>query len=167
MDVDRSNIISDQMKQDHRTLFQTGIQAKLRSMATTPQLGTRDTLKIVASLSWRDRYCNQPYFHMTLEPPPAWKHHTRVRQERLRIRQLPNGELTGLGTGATVWPAACVFIKFLQHQFESSTTTTTVLSDDDDSKNLSRIFDAKRIIELGSGTGAVCRSTHSPKCMLF
>ncbi|OQR80943.1 hypothetical protein ACHHYP_16976 [Achlya hypogyna] len=76
------------------------------------------------SLSWRDAYINRPEFSMPLDGG-------RV----LRIRQLSNGEVNGLGTGLTVWPAACVLLKYLEHRFG--------------------YLDDMRVLELGCGTGAV------------
>ena len=57
----------------------------------------------------------------------------------LRLKQLMQGELTGLGTGATVWPAAHVLAKYLEKRWPPSEGGMRGL----------------RVIELGAGTGAV------------
>ncbi|KAH9063032.1 hypothetical protein Ae201684P_009297 [Aphanomyces euteiches] len=54
--------------------------------------------KAIQSLVWRDSFINQAEFSIPLA------------SRELRIRQLPNGEINGLGTGLTVWPAACVLL---------------------------------------------------------
>ena len=47
------------------------------------------------------------------------------------------GELTGLGTGATVWPAAHVLAKYLERRWGAGGMT------------------GLRVVDLGAGTGAV------------
>lgn len=79
------------------------------------------------SLQWRDHYCNADTFQL------------EINNKILCIRQLKNGELNGIGTGATVWPAACVLSKYLEHQVKL--------------KLLS--LKQKKVVELGCGTGIV------------
>ncbi|KAH9105693.1 hypothetical protein LEN26_014690 [Aphanomyces euteiches] len=64
--------------------------------------------KAIQSLVWRDSFINQAEFSIPLA------------SRELRIRQLPNGEINGLGTGLTVWPAACVLLKYLEHHYAPS-----------------------------------------------
>lgn len=54
----------------------------------------------------------------------------------LEVRQIEMGEVTGLGTGANVWPAAVVLAKFLEKEFG------------DKSGGLS----GRRVADLGCGT---------------
>ncbi|KAG1683475.1 hypothetical protein DVH05_005868 [Phytophthora capsici] len=82
------------------------------------------------TLAWRDAFSMDPYFQET------------VNGKRLRIKQILQGELNGFGTGLTVWPAACVLLKHLEHQAVKSRKVLV------DSSN-------PFVLELGSGTGAV------------
>eukprot|EP01031_Cornospumella_fuschlensis_P040678 gene40678-49597_t len=54
------------------------------------------------------------------------------------LKQIPNGEMKGLGTGTFVWPAAHVLSKYLEHTFANSDGLRS-----------------KRVCELGSGVGLV------------
>lgn len=82
------------------------------------------------TLAWRDAFSMEPYFHETVDGRP------------LRIKQVLQGELNGFGTGLTVWPAACVLLKHLEHR---ATSNPRALVD-----SVSPF-----VLELGSGTGAV------------
>ncbi|KAF1332012.1 Beta-glucosidase 30, partial [Globisporangium splendens] len=88
--------------------------------------GTKTSLRAWQTLAWRDVYSTEPFFEETVNGKP------------LRVKQLLQGELNGLGTGLTVWPAACVLLKHLDHRFGAT-------------KQLQNQF----VLELGSGTGAV------------
>ena len=81
--------------------------------------------RMVQSLSWRDAYARAETYPLD------------VGGISFGIRQLMMGELTGLGTGATVWPAAVVLIKFLERRFGHGGLA------------------GKRVVELGAGTAAV------------
>ncbi|CAM9317144.1 unnamed protein product [Choristocarpus tenellus] len=81
---------------------------------------------MINSLQWRQAYSNNVHHSLKLESG-----HT------LRFRQLQSGEITGLGTGATVWPAAIVLVKYMERRYGS--------------KGLQGL----RVVDLGSGTGAV------------
>ncbi|KAF0720487.1 Aste57867_280 [Aphanomyces stellatus] len=82
--------------------------------------------RALQSLVWRDAFINQAEFSIAFA------------DRELRVRQLPNGEINGLGTGLTVWPAACVLLKYLEHHYAAS-----------------HGLQDKRVVELGCGTGAV------------
>ncbi|POM57970.1 hypothetical protein PHPALM_37449 [Phytophthora palmivora] len=82
------------------------------------------------TLAWRDAFSMAPYFLETVNGRP------------LRIKQVLQGELNGFGTGLTVWPAACVLLKHLEHRAASNSRALV------DSDN-------PFVLELGSGTGAV------------
>ncbi|OQS05081.1 kinesin, partial [Thraustotheca clavata] len=77
----------------------------------------------IRALSWRDAYINQPEFCVSLG------------SRTLRVRQIANGEVNGLGTGLSVWPAACVLLKYLEHEYG--------------------YLKGKAVLELGCGTGVV------------
>ncbi|KAL4151699.1 hypothetical protein PRNP1_008641 [Phytophthora ramorum] len=82
------------------------------------------------TLAWRDAFSMAPYFQETVGGRP------------LRIKQVLQGELNGFGTGLTVWPAACVLVKHLEHR---ATENPRALAESD----------SPFVLELGSGTGAV------------
>jgi predicted nicotinamide N-methyase len=78
--------------------------------------------KKIQVLGWRNRYSQEPDYPVT------------VRDASFRVRQVQRGELEGTyGTGATVWPASMVLIKYLERQ--------------------SGLVEGKHVIDLGSGTG--------------
>ncbi|KAF0709557.1 hypothetical protein AaE_012836 [Aphanomyces astaci] len=83
--------------------------------------------RAMQSLVWRDAFINRADFSI-----PVGTSHV------LQVRQAPNGEINGLGTGLTVWPAACVLLKYLEHHYAPSNG-----------------LQGKRVVELGCGTGAV------------
>lgn len=60
----------------------------------------------------------------------------------LEFRQLQAGEVTGLGTGATVWPAAHVLAKYLERRFADVGVGEG-----------RRGMEGLRAVDLGSGTG--------------
>lgn len=60
----------------------------------------------------------------------------------LEFRQLQAGEVTGLGTGATVWPAAHVLAKYLERRFPDAGVGEG-----------RRGMEGLRAVDLGSGTG--------------
>jgi predicted nicotinamide N-methyase len=82
------------------------------------------------TLAWRDVFSMAPFFRETVGGRP------------LRVKQVLQGELNGFGTGLTVWPAACVLLKHLEHR---AAANPKALADSDD----------PFVLELGSGTGAV------------
>ncbi|CAH0492050.1 unnamed protein product [Peronospora farinosa] len=82
------------------------------------------------TLAWRDAFSMAPYFHETVGGRP------------LRIKQVLQGELNGFGTGLTVWPAACVLLKYLEQGVANNPRALAGT-------------DNPFVLELGSGTGAV------------
>ncbi|TDH70580.1 uncharacterized protein CCR75_000499 [Bremia lactucae] len=111
-----------------------GLKAQLADgdrQTLLPSCGTK--LAEVAAwqtLAWRDAFSMAPYFLEVINNKP------------LRIKQVLQGELNGFGTGLTVWPAACVLIKYLEYQ--SAHTVKELVNSDN-----------PFLLELGSGTGAV------------
>uniref|UniRef100_A0AAV1V338 Uncharacterized protein n=1 Tax=Peronospora matthiolae TaxID=2874970 RepID=A0AAV1V338_9STRA len=89
-----------------------------------------DKAAVWQTLAWRDAFSMAPYFQEIVGGKP------------LRIKQVLQGELNGFGTGLTVWPAACVLLKHLEHRVASG---SRALVDTDN----------PFVLELGSGTGAV------------
>ncbi len=82
--------------------------------------------KILSSLNWRQAHLGSEYYPIELEDG-------RV----VRVRQLENGEVSGIGTGATVWAAAHVLSKYLEKEY-------------------GRVgLAGKRVCDIGAGTGVV------------
>jgi len=79
--------------------------------------------RIAAALGWRQKYENKPQYLLELESGTT-----------LEFDQIPNGETSGVGTGAHVWPAAHVLSKYLEKRGGLAGAT---------------------VVDLGSGTG-VC-----------
>ncbi|KAG7392685.1 hypothetical protein PHYPSEUDO_015074 [Phytophthora pseudosyringae] len=139
-------------------LLRQGVQHKVQQQQQTPssKAGKADALQAATSdevrraslpecgangeeaagvaawqtLAWRDACSMAPYFQETVGGRP------------LRVKQVLQGELKGFGTGLTVWPAACVLLKHLEHRAASN---PRALADSDN----------PFVLELGSGTGAV------------
>jgi len=64
--------------------------------------------RAMRQLAWRDVFINKKFVELNVE------------QHILRVQQKSKGELEGFGTGLTVWPAACVLLKYLEHAYGSS-----------------------------------------------
>jgi predicted nicotinamide N-methyase len=87
--------------------------------------------RLFHSLQWRQAYQHSEFYEYTfeketlpLETPPT-----------IKVRQIPNGELKGLGTGTFVWPAAHILAKYFEKRFLDGSLTE------------------KLICDIGSGTG--------------
>ncbi|RHY23304.1 hypothetical protein DYB32_009240 [Aphanomyces invadans] len=89
--------------------------------------------RALQSLVWRDSFINHAEFSI-----PVGSNQT------LRVRQVPNGEISGLGTGLTVWPAACVLLKYLEHRYAPSNG-----------------LQGKRVVELGKARRQMLQFTLS------
>jgi predicted nicotinamide N-methyase len=78
--------------------------------------------KRILTLGWRNRYSQDDRYPMS------------VQSCRFSVTQVQRGEVDGTyGTGATVWPAAVVMIKYLERQ--------------------KHLIHGKAVVDLGSGTG--------------
>lgn len=80
--------------------------------------------RMINSLQWRQAHSKDEFYPLALESGKV-----------LRFRQLQAGEVTGLGTGATVWPAAHVLAKYLELRFGEGG------------------MKGSQTVDLGSGTG--------------
>eukprot|EP01040_Poterioochromonas_malhamensis_P020045 gene20045-23845_t len=72
--------------------------------------------RLFESLQWRQAYLNAEQYEYKLED-------TTIRSKPappLRVKQILNGELKGLGTGTFVWPAAHVLAKFLEKRYQGA-----------------------------------------------
>lgn len=78
--------------------------------------------KRIQTLGWRNRYSQDEFYPIT------------VGGREFSVRQVQRGELENTyGTGATVWPASLVMIKYLERHAET-------------------LVAGKRIVDLGAGT---------------
>ena len=116
--------------EDHRKSEPSSIAALIRQgaeYAGRRQGTTRAVTKVqrmINSLQWRQAHSKDEFYPLALESGAL-----------LRFRQLQAGEVMGLGTGATVWPAAHVLAKYLERKFGSGG------------------MKGYRVVDLGSGTG--------------
>lgn len=85
---------------------------------------TTKVQRMINSLQWRQAQSQDDLYHLKLESGAV-----------LRLRQIQAGEITGLGTGVTVWPAAHVLAKYLELKFGEGG------------------MKGFRTVDLGSGTG--------------
>ena len=90
--------------------------------------------KRLSTLGWRNRHSQDEYYPVT------------VQDTTFSILQIQRGEIEGTyGTGACVWPAALVLVKYLERW-----SHPTMNTDDDTHNDLVR---GKHVVDLGSGTG--------------
>lgn len=80
--------------------------------------------RMINSLQWRQAHSKDEFYPLALESGKV-----------LHIKQLQCGEITGLGTGATVWPAAHVLAKYIERRCGEGGLR------------------GSRVVDLGSGTG--------------
>ena len=87
--------------------------------------------KRIQTLGWRNRYSQTEQYPV------------QIGDFDFSVRQVQRGEIEGTyGTGATVWPASMVLIKYLQHIHHHHPPVGCLLR-------------GRRILELGAGTGVV------------
>lgn len=80
--------------------------------------------KRIQTLGWRNRYSQDEFYPIDL-----------LTDSHFSVLQVQRGELEGTyGTGATVWPAAVVMLKYLERHADS-------------------LLKGKTVIDLGAGTG--------------
>jgi hypothetical protein len=78
---------------------------------------------IVKSMQWRQKHLGSDIYPISLD-----------NRTTLNFKQVENGETSGAGTGATLWPAAHVLSKFLEHRCAA-------------------VLRGARVCDVGSGTG--------------
>jgi predicted nicotinamide N-methyase len=90
--------------------------------------------KKIQTLGWRNRYSQDEFYPIEITGGPAAAGSAAAHYQ-FSVLQVQRGELEGTyGTGATVWPAAIVMIKYLERHRDS-------------------LVKGKKVIDLGSGTG--------------
>lgn len=83
------------------------------------------------TLGWRNRHSQEEFYPLTVGD-----------NHKFSVMQVQRGEVENTyGTGATVWPAAVVLVKYLEHLATVSESS---------SENLMR---DKVVVDLGAGTG--------------
>lgn len=87
--------------------------------------------RLFQSLQWRQAFQHSEFYEYSLEESTLHDRSTPT----IKVRQIPNGELKGLGTGTFVWPAAHILAKYFEKRFQDGS-----LQD-------------KLICDIGSGTG--------------
>ena len=98
-------------------------------------------LDAMRSLSWKQKYdeeefyCISMYTGMNSVLSPSTSVKSDSTNIELTVKQIANGEMKNIGTGAKVWPAAIVLLKFLEKKYGY-----------DGLKNYN-------VVELGAGTG--------------
>lgn len=97
--------------------------------------------RLFESLQWRQAYLNSEYYEYDLEESTTkhliLNHGSAGPSSSLRVKQILNGEMKGLGTGTFVWPAAHVLAKYLEKRYKPDS------------------LKGKRLCDIGSGTGLV------------
>lgn len=81
--------------------------------------------EVAKSMQWRQKYLGAEIYPITLDDGRT-----------LNFKQVENGETSGLGTGAIVWPAAHVLSKYMELKYRSE-----------------KGMDGMRVCDIGSGTG--------------
>jgi len=82
--------------------------------------------RTVNSLRWRQKFQSSEVYRIELENGTC-----------LELKQLKNGEINGIGTGANVWPAAHILSKYFEKLYMNRTTQMP------------------RVCDIGTGTGCV------------
>ncbi|GLD95103.1 hypothetical protein PINS_up003728 [Pythium insidiosum] len=121
---------ADEERVAARNAFMQLLRAGVKQKIDEIQRGDAVSKNVAAwqTLSWRNANPLAPCFEET------------ICGRRLQVKQLRQGELTGFGTGLTVWPAACVLLKHLEHRYSRARGDT---------------LHGQLVVELGSGTGVV------------
>ena len=125
------------------------------------------------SLGWRNRNSQSKYYPVTVLQSPAvskskedidsttstqqQNNSRRLRRRNFSVHQVQRGEVEGTyGTGATIWPAALVLIKYLERNTNyggSSRNGTDTDIDDSAAATAAVTLRGRHVIDLGSGTG--------------
>jgi hypothetical protein len=93
--------------------------------------------RALSSLKWRQSYLGQDTYVYPMEDG----------QRMLTFKQLEGGgELSGVGTGAVVWPAACVLSKYIERTYDRGSVNSAGSCCWDGMRDM-------RVCDIGSGTG--------------
>ncbi len=111
------------------------------------------------SLGWRNRNSQNEFYPVTVcQSFPSSKadtgsRSTQIRHRNFSVHQVQRGEVEGTyGTGATVWPAAMVLIKYLERNHNNDISKNSDNSGKNDLE-LQVTLRGRHVIDLGGGTG--------------
>ena len=115
-----------------RAFFAALDSSKDGSSSLTSKKQSSFIQKRIQTLGWRNRYSQDAFYPITLQ-------HAITNNSKepcsFQVRQVQRGEVEGTyGTGATVWPASMVLLKYLE-------------------KHACSLLEKKHVVDLGSGTG--------------
>jgi len=120
--------------------FFDALDAQRKTTTTTTKTTTTLLEQRSRSLGWRNRYSQQEQYpidmsvRMETNDVDGMTTTKIMRDIHFSVQQIQRGEVEGTyGTGATVWPAAMVLIKYLERH--------------------PHWIQGRRIVDLGSGTG--------------
>jgi predicted nicotinamide N-methyase len=83
--------------------------ADLFSKSNASNIKNAKQLRLFQNLQWRQAYQHSDTY--------VYKVDDEKVDKSIDVRQIPNGELKGLGTGTFVWPAAHVLAKYFEKRF--------------------------------------------------
>uniref|UniRef100_A0A7S4J5J0 Calmodulin-lysine N-methyltransferase n=1 Tax=Odontella aurita TaxID=265563 RepID=A0A7S4J5J0_9STRA len=137
-------------------------------------------LRKAQSLGWRNRHSQAEFYPVSMELPPtrlsdprgdgateatsnAASPHRRIRRRRAEfsVRQVQRGETENTyGTGATVWPASMVLLKYMEAlqpttggRGSGDTCSDNEAGEGGPPFSSSSPFEGKTVADLGAGTG--------------
>lgn len=129
------------------------------------------------SLGWRNRNSQKKYYPVTVLQSSAvskskedidstastqQQNNRRLRRRNFSVHQVQRGEVEGTyGTGATIWPAAVVLIKYLERNTNYGSSRNGNDTDNSGQKihhnvgidNSAVTLRGRHVIDLGGGTG--------------
>lgn len=88
--------------------------------------------KKIKTLGWRNRHSQSEFYPVTLKVSNS---NDESALQKFSVLQVQRGEVEGTyGTGATVWPASMVLLKYME-------------------KNAAKLIRGNKVVDIGSGTG--------------
>lgn len=119
--------------------------------------------KVSQTLGWRNRHSQSEYYPLEIQYNETIETNdndnatcVKLTETTLQIKQVQRGEIENTyGTGATVWPASVVLVKYLEHIFlkQQSEGRSDIIHG-----NINRSRKVT-IADLGSGTGVTSIAT--------
>jgi methylase of polypeptide subunit release factors len=109
----------DGTKSDRDRVRWTDLLRGGKSLAKTEKLK-----RLANSLQWRHKYQNAEFYIIEM-----------FDKRVINVKMIANGEINGLGTGVSVWPAAHVLSRYLEKRYTSNGLR------------------GQRVCDIGSGTG--------------
>ncbi|OEU11150.1 hypothetical protein FRACYDRAFT_193223 [Fragilariopsis cylindrus CCMP1102] len=131
--------------------------ASASASTTKTKTGTmmsRSLQRKCQSLGWRNRYSQNEYYPIN-EQHQCNSKNNKTTIVNFSVKQVQRGEVDGTyGTGATVWPAAVVLIKYLEYTTAHANANANAINTSSSSSQNNQVNVVnKHIIDLGAGTG--------------